>query len=433
MAALTPPVLSLPDPALESEGGVDPLSLQRSYERLADRILPAVTVRMSRIRFLTAMCLGALVCETFDDDAVAKDDVTPPWLVYEWFVIEAFARGGEDTRGKRIPGLQKAMACLRAQRQLSAAAYLKTPKVFGFTGIFRRLATCSKILDDQLRLDDGGWELLRAWERESDLKGLIQGKEGAGADLVRELRDAVSRGLDAGTTVPRRGELWKQLAAILHPDLIGDREGEVMLQWLRASSALTRETLDGLLQYDERLFREDEPGYLRKVAQTCSSELAAHLNAIDAYESLCRPVVDAFDLVRHLSTYASLGPISVAQFSASPDVQGMVDAVVRGCDRVTQDPYLLEWAPEVRMVVDAFEHARSKSELFDAVVAHHEASQRRKPPDGKRPWVEHARDNAVMVRPAYALPVRAESPIEYVHDYRSVTLCGFLDDTVGFS
>jgi hypothetical protein len=38
------------DPIEGGEGSVDPLSLSRTYERLADRILPAVTVRMSRIR-----------------------------------------------------------------------------------------------------------------------------------------------------------------------------------------------------------------------------------------------------------------------------------------------------------------------------------------------------------------------------------------------
>ena len=46
---LQPPTLSLPDPLQGSEGSVDPLSLQRTYERLADKVLPAVTVRMGRI------------------------------------------------------------------------------------------------------------------------------------------------------------------------------------------------------------------------------------------------------------------------------------------------------------------------------------------------------------------------------------------------
>ena len=37
---------------------------------LADRILPALTVRMARIRFLTAIAVGSRVCADYDDDAV---------------------------------------------------------------------------------------------------------------------------------------------------------------------------------------------------------------------------------------------------------------------------------------------------------------------------------------------------------------------------
>ena len=30
--------------------------------------------------------------DEWDADAVAADEITPPWLVWEWFVIEAFVR-----------------------------------------------------------------------------------------------------------------------------------------------------------------------------------------------------------------------------------------------------------------------------------------------------------------------------------------------------
>lgn len=72
---LKPPVLSRLDLDTDAEGSVDPLSLQAVYERLADRILPAVTVRMSRIRFVTAMCVAARVCRDFDAELVARDGV----------------------------------------------------------------------------------------------------------------------------------------------------------------------------------------------------------------------------------------------------------------------------------------------------------------------------------------------------------------------
>src|SRR5258706_8227897 len=94
---LLPPLLSTFDPVLESEGSIDPLSLSPIYDRLADRILPALTVRMRRIRFVTAMCVAARVCaDDYEDDDVAKDEVTPPWLVFEWFVVEALVRKKEE-------------------------------------------------------------------------------------------------------------------------------------------------------------------------------------------------------------------------------------------------------------------------------------------------------------------------------------------------
>src|SRR5512133_3976168 len=139
---LSPPVLSEFDPVAASEGGVDPLSLARVYEHLADRMLPALTVRMSRIRFVTAIAVGAQVCASadFEEDELAKDGVTPPWLVFEWFVVEAFVRARDQLRQTggplRIAGRTKVETALRARRPVSASAYLKTPTVFGFTGIF---------------------------------------------------------------------------------------------------------------------------------------------------------------------------------------------------------------------------------------------------------------------------------------------------------
>jgi hypothetical protein len=102
------------DPSEEAEGSIDPLGLQPGYERLADRLLPAVTVPMGNPRLVTAMAVGACVCEDWDTDAVAADEITPPWLVWEWFVVEAFVRAEQslgDISG--IPGTRKVRQGLR--------------------------------------------------------------------------------------------------------------------------------------------------------------------------------------------------------------------------------------------------------------------------------------------------------------------------------
>lgn len=426
--SLAPPILSVPDPLLESEGSVDPLSLQRTYERLADKILPAVTVRMGRIRFVTALCLGALVCEKYADDAVASDEVTPPWLVYEWFVIEAFARELDDTRGLGIPGLLKVRSCLNNQRPVSAPAYLKTPKVFGFSGIFRRLAIASGILTEELRLDDGGLELLKAWERDESLDGLVQGT-GAGGALVAELRDAVARGMDAAHTVSRSGSFWERVAEHLHPSRIGKREAKVLLAQLRSSSTRTSEHLDHLTKHGSFVERPAEAHYLRTVREKCSADLASYLAAIDAYEALCRPIAEAFDVLRELSTNRGVGPVAAADLAAAPSSARLVEELAAGCERVQRDPHLLDREPDVRTLLDSFERVAAASDLFEAIVTHHERAQAAKPPDGKRPWIERARGNAVVIRSAYVLPKRADETPPYVHDYRTATLCRFLRDT----
>ena len=150
--ALPAPFLSAYDPVSEAEGSIDPLGLAGTYERLADSMLPGITVRMRRPRFLTALAVGAHVCADFEPEQRAKDGITPPYLVFEWWVLEAFGRARDLLAEKgRIPGIQKAQNAIRNGRPLSAPAYLQVPSVFGFTGIFRRLARHTRILTRNAR------------------------------------------------------------------------------------------------------------------------------------------------------------------------------------------------------------------------------------------------------------------------------------------
>ena len=69
------------------------------------------------------------------DDIVARDGVTEPWLVFEWYVVEGLVRTRgqtpKDIRG--LPGREKAAQAIADGVPLSAKRYLKTPSVFGFT------------------------------------------------------------------------------------------------------------------------------------------------------------------------------------------------------------------------------------------------------------------------------------------------------------
>jgi len=436
---LAPPVLSLLDLDAVGEGSTDPLSLSTIYERLADRVLPAVTVRMGRIRFVTAMCAAARVCRDFDEDIVAKDGVTPPWLVCEWFVIEALVRTRDTLDdAARIPGALKVAHCIRNKRPVTDATYLKTPKVFGFSGIFRRLATTLGFLTDDLALDDVGYELLRAWERDQGLDGFLDGPDGGAGDgilLRNSMRKAVKAGLDVGSTVIRPREFWSDIAERLQPGRPGGREKVVLRRALRGShlvaaaheAGFADEVISALIDRGTTIDRTAEPKFLRRVARNASDALAKHLAAIDAYERLCVPVAAAFDLVRHMSTTAAFGPVTADQFARHALAPRLITLLADGRKAVEDDPKLLEWEPDVRTLLESFGEVRRPGDLFDAVVDHHYRTQQAKPPDGKRPWVERL-GSSVILRTAYPVPERPSIADSYVHDYRTSTLSRFLRD-----
>lgn len=205
--ALAPPILSIYDPPEGAEGSIDPLSLQATYECLAERIYPLLTVRMKRPRFLTAISVLARFCEGLEDE-VASDDFTPAWLVGYWYVVEALVRRRESIPEKRrrgLPGTMKVEHALRSGHPISATAYLKTPRVFRFTGVYKTLGDGLELLTGDVTLDDGGLELPGVWEREQRLRGFCDGGDGPGAELRDELRRAVETGLKRGFTDRHHG------------------------------------------------------------------------------------------------------------------------------------------------------------------------------------------------------------------------------------
>src|SRR6266478_1528067 len=97
------PFLTSYDPPGTSEGTLDPLGLYQIADQLAIQLVPAVRERMQRIRFLTAMAVGALVTEGMEDDPQRRD--ASPYLVWEWLIVEALIRSkGEDPSVWGVPG-----------------------------------------------------------------------------------------------------------------------------------------------------------------------------------------------------------------------------------------------------------------------------------------------------------------------------------------
>src|SRR4030095_5626183 len=99
------PFLTTYDPPGTSEGTLDPLGLYQIADQLAVYFVPAVRERMQRIRFLTAMAVGALGAEGIEDDPSLRD--ASPYLIWEWLVVEAMLRvASADPSRWGVPGTQ---------------------------------------------------------------------------------------------------------------------------------------------------------------------------------------------------------------------------------------------------------------------------------------------------------------------------------------
>src|SRR5690606_39537802 len=98
-------------------------------------------------------------------EAGAVDGVVARYQVCEWHVVEGVVRIAEklDQRDaiRGVPGQMKARAAMHRNVPLAAATYLKVPSVFGFHGVYRRLADAVGVLDE------GG---LRSEEHTSELQ-----------------------------------------------------------------------------------------------------------------------------------------------------------------------------------------------------------------------------------------------------------------------
>jgi hypothetical protein len=430
---LRAPFASEFDPSEEAEGSIDPLGLQPGYERLADRLLPALTVRMGNPRFVTAIAIGAHVCNEWDTDAVAADGITPPWLVWEWFVVEAFVRtenSPSETSG--VPGIQKVRRALRHQRPLCASAYLKTPSAFGFTGVFRRLAQGIGIITDDGTLDDNGYELVSAWAKDQGLDGFLDVPTGTGPAFRERLRRAVAQGMERGHTTHQPRDFWCNLAIQLDPRTPGHYEKKVLIEHILSGAGeveMVAQLKDELIRQGGVSQRDEEAPFLRKLSRKSPATFEKLLTAIDAYETFGRAITDAFDALRYCASSQSGAPVDARTFSTSNTVGPSLALLKSSLARVRAHPTLLEWEREekgIAQAVDRFAAVQTANDLFEALLHHHEQVQREKPPHGKRTWFERGPRGQIVLRAGYTLREPPAGKDGYVHEYRVPTFSRFL-------
>ena len=431
-AVLQAPFLSAYDPVSEAEGSIDPLGLAGTYERLADMMLPGIAVRMRRPRFLTALAVGAHVCRDFEPETLAKDGVSPPYLVFEWWVVEAFARAADQLAEKgRIPGIQKAQNAIRNGRPLSAPAYLQVPSVFGFTGIFRRLARHTQILTRDGTLDEAGHQLVDVWARERGLDGFLYGREGSGAMLREDLRRAVKDGLRDAHTSHRPRSFWEAIAVHLDPAKPGRKERALLLQLIEDRAGVAEEVrfvTDSLKRRGGPIDIADEAKHLQALQRSAPDRLRSILTAVHAYESLCRPLTDAFDLLCYLASQDPARGVTEDDFAKHRRIAKLTEQLAQALAPAADNAIIGEVWQERAHVLAVLREGSTPRSLFKVLMQHHREAQARKPPDGKRPWLEEDARGRLLVRAAYRIDEEPMPRSSYVHDYRLPTLSRFLED-----
>ena len=424
------PELSAFDPPVEGEGSHDPMGLAAISDRLANLLVPGLRARMRRVRFVTAIAVGALACEMLADE-IAADGVSTPSICFEWLVVEAFVRRLPGGQGfpLGVPGSFKARAVVARSQRLSAATYLKGPAVFGFHGVYKPFAVDSEVVGSGLEPGASCSNLTRRWEREQGFDGFTDGVPGTtGGRLRVQIRDAVRDTLRAGhcATNPS-GRLFGHLTASLQPGILGVTECRALRALITDARHETRAELAFYLSQvtDDKL---TEAQLLDVVRPECSAALGEIVDAVVAYERFAAMVDAAFRTLCSVSHALGSHPLTpnlvhghemITRCAA--ELPSRYRAAAECMSEVVANAVLEERLGE-------FAIERSPGELVELLLSHHEYVQAAKPPSGKRSWFDPVRDGWI-VRSSYGSPDQPELGPRFVHPIRVSTLRRFLQDT----
>ena len=142
---------------------------------------------------------------------------TEGYLIWEWLVIEALVRAmGDDKSIWGVPGTLVARRALDHHGYLDARSYLKTARIFGFNGVYKRLAVHLGLVDVHLGRGPNADGLADAWARDLGFAGLNNAKP-----LLTRWTAAARRSLEEKPPRSKPGwanASWAELATAFAPD-----------------------------------------------------------------------------------------------------------------------------------------------------------------------------------------------------------------------
>jgi len=421
--AIALPFLTVADPPATSEGTLDPLGLYQISDQLASELVPAVRERMIRVRFLTTIAVGSFVREGLADDQSARD--AAPHLAWEWHVVEAMVRSrahGEVADGIwGVPGSVVARRAIKHQDYLDARSYLSTPRVFGFHGVYKRLAQHLGITDVHLAPGPAAERLIDCWAKDRGLAGLRSIEP-----LLARWRAALER--TSVASPPKTDPRWKQpdwleLAQAFAPDGALLEGGDRRLGALPDLWHLQRE-------FNDNSFREE---VLHERLEARDRSYAPLLAAIRAYETFSRAMQDSFDVLRHRAAARDHHGFSLSDIAPDQDfqqsIEGLVDKFHAALGALSE---LRSGAAGARVLFAdrfaAFQSLMDSAQTAISLHELHERVQREKSAEGKRPWFERLGCGRIFVRPNYRIPAPTIQPGSYLHAYRGRPIRRFFQD-----
>ncbi len=424
----TMPFLTTYDPPGSSEGTLDPLGLYQIADQLAVRLVPAVRERMQRVRFLTAMAIGGLVTEGLEGDP--ENPESQPFLVWEWLVVEAIIRSlSDDPDVWGVPGKLVTRRALDDYGYLDHRSYLKTPRIFGFHGVYKRLAAHFRLVDVHLGPGPEGERLVDVWARDAGHDGLLGCRP-----LLDKWRRAVQRSLastPARTRPGWKGDDWTELAEAVAPHQAGRRERRYLRETLHAIDDRALGVLPDLWRLQSEFTDENYAEEL--LHQRLEDEVPGFgtlLQAIRAYERFCRSLHDAFDLLRAEAGTADAMGFEIVSIARDSDFAASLDGLdlhyADAFRRLGEVDHQLTSHFDVRF--GTFAEPTSPDRRALMLCEHHECIQKDKSSTGKRPWFDRLGPDRIYMRHRYREPRRSIAPERFVHDYRGWPIRRFWRD-----
>jgi hypothetical protein len=325
-----------------------------------------------------------------------------------------------------IPGIGKARDAADANVRLSSRLHLVAPRAVGLWVAYKGLAQTLQVLDEDGHLLENGNELLHAWEHGINEPSLATGTGERTASFLGEIDRALGPLLGEASESWNPKSTWERFHRMLHPARMSRAEADVLRRLLISGDARRGHVfarIEKAWTADRSPLEESEHAVLEMLRDVPDADTRRQVEAVLAYEAVAVLLTMAFDTLLHVGALRPDGRLDIEAVLAAdpvgPAFEEIPSRLRRALDRAEK---LLDEVGEGELARQTLgwlhEGACTSAEaLYDGLLARHAVTQRNKPPEGKRPWIEGT-DAARFVRTRYA---RMDPPFEAetIHPYRT--------------